>query len=162
MFKSRKIALPLFCILLVGLDQLSKILVQMHMRLGESIEVIADLFNLTYVLNPGAAFGIFRDQPEMVRKIFFTAVTIIAFVAILFVLYKEYRFKVRSYAYVAVLAGAVGNMIDRVRVGKVVDFLDFYIRDYHWYTFNLADCWITVGVFVLIIDMFVNRKEDNR
>lgn len=142
------------------IDQLSKLAVQANMLLFESKTIIPGFFNITYILNPGAAFGIFRGQPESFRKAFFIIVTVIACIFLLVLLYKEFSYKLRTFAYTAVIAGAIGNMIDRIRVGKVVDFLDFYVKDFHWYAFNFADCCITVGIAVLILDMFVNKKKE--
>ena len=159
---SRKIVLPvLFCVF-IALDQITKFVVQAKLQLYDSVEVIPGLFNITYVLNPGAAFGILREQSEIFRVAFFTGMTILACILILTLIIREYRFKVRTFAYTAVLAGALGNMIDRLRVGKVVDFLDFYFKNWHWYTFNVADCLITVSIGALLIDiLFLNKGVKN-
>jgi signal peptidase II len=156
---NRKIILLVMFVLFLIADQVSKIAVQANMVLFESKTVIPGFFNITYVLNPGAAFGIFRNMPESFRLIFFVGVTTFACVFLLVLLYKEFSYKLRSFAYVAVVAGAVGNLIDRIRIGKVVDFLDFYVKDYHWYTFNFADCYITVGMAVLVLDVFINKNK---
>jgi signal peptidase II len=155
----RKIILLVMFVIFLVVDQVSKILVQAYMHLSESKTVIPGFFNITYILNPGAAFGILSNAPESFRKIFFVGITIAACVFILILMYKEFNYKLRSFAYIAVLAGAVGNLIDRIRIGKVVDFLDFYIGNFHWYTFNFADSYITVGVVVLVFDMLITKNK---
>ena len=156
---NRKIILPVMFVVFLIADQVSKIAVQTNMKLSESITVIPGFFNITYVLNPGAAFGIFGNMPDLFRKVFFVGITLAACVFILYLLYKEFNYKLRSFAYIAIVAGAIGNLIDRIRLSQVVDFLDFHIGNFHWYTFNLADCYITVGVAVLILDMFINKNK---
>lgn len=158
--RSRKACLTLLFIVLLALDQLSKVLVQSNMVVGESRTVIKGLFNITYVFNPGAAFGIFNSQPEMFRKIFFIGITVVACALIIYLIYKDYNYRLRTISYVMILAGAVGNFIDRVRMGMVVDFLDVYWKNWHWYTFNIADCCITFAVGLLLWEMFLNRKKD--
>ncbi|MDR2869282.1 MAG: signal peptidase II [Deferribacteraceae bacterium] len=159
----RKFILLFAFIALTIADQASKLAVQANFKLFDSVEVIPNLFNLTYVLNPGAAFGIFNTQSETFRQIFFVAVTLVAVVLILWMLRKEYAFVLRSVAYTMIIAGAMGNLIDRIRVGMVVDFLDFYFKDFHWYTFNVADVYITTGVGLLLIDMLIfDRKRRKR
>ncbi len=159
---NRKIILPLLFIIGLALDQISKFAVQANLQLYESVPVIPGLFNITYVLNPGAAFGILRGQSESFRIGFFVGMTILSCILIFVLIIREYSYKVRTFAYTAVMSGAVGNMIDRLRVGKVVDFLDFYFKNWHWYTFNIADCFITVGIGVLLLDLlFLNKGAKN-
>lgn len=155
---NRKIFLIILFVALLAADQLSKLAVQANMELYQSIQVIPGFFSITYVLNPGAAFGIFRDHPEIFRRLFFIGVTSIAIIFFVVLLVKEYNNKLRSIAYVMVIAGALGNMIDRVRLGMVVDFLDFYFRGWHWYTFNIADCCVTIGIGLLLVDIIFFDK----
>ncbi|MDR2870044.1 MAG: signal peptidase II [Deferribacteraceae bacterium] len=155
----RSLVLIILFIVLLAADQLSKLAVQQSLRLYESVEVIAGLFNITYVLNPGAAFGIFQNQPESFRKIFFIVVTIVAVIMIFMMLRKDYAYRLRSVAYVMIIVGAVGNAIDRIRVGMVVDFLDVYYKSFHWYTFNVADICITSGVGLLLLEMLLLSKK---
>lgn len=156
---SRKIALPFMFVILLVVDQITKLAVQANLSLYQSVEVIPGFFNITYVLNPGAAFGILQGHPPLFRKIFFLLATIAACVVLLMLMYREYSHRLRSFAYMAVIAGAVGNFIDRLRIDKVVDFLDVYYKSYHWYTFNFADCCITVGVALLLIDVILPLKN---
>ncbi|MDR0454160.1 MAG: signal peptidase II [Deferribacteraceae bacterium] len=159
---NRKIILPaMFCVV-VTLDQITKFAVKTNMRLYDSVEIIPGLFNIMYVLNPGAAFGMFGGHSEMFRTIFFIGMTALACIMILALIIREYRFKVRTFAYTAVISGAIGNMLDRLHTGKVVDFLDFYFKNWHWYTFNIADSFITVGIAVLLLDFFVFNKGETK
>jgi len=155
---NRKILLPVLFCLLLFLDQISKFAVQANMQIYDSVEIIPGLFNITYVLNPGAVFGILRGQSDTFRVWFFSGMTILACILIFVLIIREYRYKIRTFAYTAVIAGAVGNMIDRLRIGQVVDFLDFYFKNWHWYTFNIADSFITVSVGILLIDMLLLNK----
>lgn len=156
----KKILVPLFVVLVV-LDQVTKIYVKDTFVLHETREVIPGLFNLTYVLNPGAAFGFLAKMNESYRQIFFVAVTMIAIAAVVYLLKKEGHMKLRAFSYTLIIAGAVGNLIDRIYIGKVVDFLDFYVSSYHWPAFNVADSAISVGVCMLMLDLFLQKRSKN-
>jgi signal peptidase II len=142
------------------LDQITKAAIQQTMHLHESIPIIARLFSLTYIRNPGAAFGLFAEQGNGLRIAFFATISVVAilFLGTLFVKTpKEARLGRLSIA--MVMGGAMGNLVDRLRYGEVVDFLDFYIGSYHWPAFNVADSSISVGV-ALMIWYFI--REDRR
>ena len=136
---------------LLALDQLVKLLVMTTMTPGESVPVIKGIFHITYVLNPGAAFGMLPHQSWFF--ILAGAVMIAAFG------YYYPRLKRQSayfhYGCVALLAGAVGNLIDRIRSGLVVDFFDFRI----WPVFNIADIAIVLGVASMIYAILYKEKE---
>jgi signal peptidase II len=156
----KKYSIILF-LLILALDQITKLYIKTHFFLYESKTVIDGFFNITYVLNPGAAFGFLAGLPASYRKVFFVIVTLIAIIIILRLLIKESNFKLRLISYTMILSGAVGNFIDRLYIGKVIDFLDFYIKNYHWPAFNVADSAISVGIFLLIVDiLFVNKKNE--
>jgi signal peptidase II len=123
--------------------------------------LIPGFFNLTYVRNSGAAFGLFADLPSAVRAPLFTAVSVGALVLLLFLLrgLRPEQWGLRV-ALASVLGGAIGNLIDRVRHGDVVDFLDVHWRGYHWPAFNVADSCITLGVAVLLISSLRSRRPD--
>lgn len=153
-----KILIPLF-IAMLALDIFTKYLIKANMRYGEVIPVIDGFFNIVYFLNPGAAFGFMRNMNEDYRQIFFVGVAVIAIILILVLLIKE-RGKLSSIGYTLVLAGACGNLIDRIHTGHVVDFLDFYISIHHWPAFNVADMCVTVGVATLLIDtLFLSKNK---
>lgn len=142
-------------------DQITKAVIQRKYALWDSDPVIPGFFNMVHVLNKGAAFG-FLNNPDSSWQIwFFIAVT---FLAVGFIYYllttadKGDRFFIWGLG--LVLGGAVGNLTDRIRVGFVVDFLDFYVGSYHWPAFNVADIAITCGAFAVIVSMYSkNRRE---
>ena len=149
-------------ILVIVLDQLTKIWVVQSFNLYESLPVIPGFFNLTYLTNTGAAFGILAGHSTWWRQAFFIGVAVIALIAIVF-MYRQlknesvwYEF---SLAFIA--GGAIGNLIDRIRLGSVVDFLDVYIGTHHWPAFNVADSAITVGVTVfLVMNIFFSKHSE--
>lgn len=151
-------------ILVVVLDQASKYWIVSNFNLYETLPVIPGFFNLTYLTNTGAAFGILAGQPSAWRLAFFIGVAVVALVAIGF-LYRRLREDSVWYeiALALVAGGALGNLIDRVRLGSVVDFLDVYIDVHHWPAFNVADSAITVGVTIfLVMNLFFENKPAGR
>jgi len=148
-------------IAIIGLDQWTKKIIITNFSLYDSVNIIDGFFNITYVLNPGAAFGFLAQMNERFRVIFFVVITILAIALVLYLLYKEKNHILRRYAYALILAGAIGNLIDRVTIGKVVDFLDFYVGRYHWPAFNVADISISCGVGLLILDMFFEKRKNS-
>jgi signal peptidase II len=146
--------------LVVLLDQLSKIWIVASLRLHEGFPLIDGFFNIVHVRNPGAAFGFLAAAPPLFRSVFFIAVTVAAILLILRYL-RVSRIEQPSllWALALILSGAVGNLIDRVRFGEVVDFLDVYVGTYHWPAFNVADSAITVGAAILIMILLTQRKE---
>ena len=143
--------------IMVLADQISKTIVRNTMSLYESIPVIPEFFHLTYVTNDGMAFGI--NFPLGIYV--FSAISIIFTGFLFWYLWsiKDDEIVVRT-GVALILAGAIGNLIDRIFLGEVVDFLDFMIGDFHWYVFNLADSCVTVGLgFVLYDSLILNRKK---
>ena len=141
-------------LILVGADQLSKYLIDSYMLEGETLPIINDFFHLTYVKNRGIAFGMFQGKLDII-----SIATIIAIVAIAYYLYKE-RNKlcmIEKMGFIYILAGAIGNMIDRAFRGFVVDMVDF--RGVWSYVFNLADVWINIGVVFVLLDQLILRKK---
>jgi len=140
---------------IVALDQLTKLYIHTHFDLGEYITIIPNYFNLTYVRNTGAAFGFLRDSHETFRTIFFLSMPPLAMITILAIMRGvENSDRVQILALSGIFGGAIGNYIDRLRFGFVVDFLDFHWRNqYSWPAFNIADSAIVCGVIVLIFLM---------
>jgi len=141
------------------LDQATKFYVDAHFRLHESVPVIRGLFHLTYIRNKGAAFGILADSA--VRIPFFITVSIVAMLGIIWYIRRireDQRLAV--YALSLVFAGAFGNLIDRIRLGEVIDFLDVFWQRHHWPAFNIADSAITIGVALLFLEMW--REDRNK
>jgi signal peptidase II len=151
----------LITILVVSLDQITKTWVAASMNLHDSHAVIDGLFNITYIRNPGAAFGFLSGSPPLFRYVFFIAVTLGVILLIIYYLRIAGREDLPLVSALALIfAGAVGNLIDRGRFGEVVDFLDFYIGKYHWPAFNAADSAISVGAVIIAVIM-VRRRKNN-
>lgn len=148
----------------VLLDQLSKWWIIGSMRLFESREVIPGFFNIVYVTNTGAAFSILADVDSPWRHYFFLGVAAVAVIG-LTIAYFAMRRESRWYglAFGSIAGGAIGNLIDRVRHGAVVDFLDVYIGEYHWPAFNVADSAICIGaVAFLWISIAESKHQPKR
>lgn len=148
-------------IVIAGLlaDQFTKIWVDRSMKLYDSIQVIENFFHITYLRNRGAAFSFLSDASW--RLPFFIIISIIAAVVIL-VAFRKLRDdqKLGQRALAMIFSGAVGNLIDRVRLGEVIDFLDAHWYRHHWPAFNVADSLICVGVFLLALDMILEEKRE--
>lgn len=150
----------------VGLvaDQFSKWLVASRMTLHQSIELLADFAHITYVRNPGAAFGILANSS--LRLPFFILVSVVAAFGILWYLRREKGGHLRlQIALGLIFSGALGNLIDRVRFGEVIDFIDVHWYRHHWPAFNIADSAICVGVGLLLLDSWIderNRKNSKK
>jgi len=135
------------------LDQWSKIAIDSSMRLYESIAIIPG-FNLTYVHNTGAAFS-FLSEAGGWQRWFFAAMAFIISIVLTIWLYRLKKHEtLLAIALALVLGGAIGNLIDRVAYGYVIDFLDVYYQSRHWPAFNIADSAITVGVFLMLLESF--------
>ena len=145
-------------VLVLALDQATKLYIDRSMALHSSITVIENFFSITYLRNKGAAFGILANSAY--RLPFFLMVSGIA-VCVIFVVIKKLREDQRLAAcsLSLIFSGALGNLIDRVRLGEVIDFLDAHWYDHHWPAFNVADSAICVGVFLLAIDMFLEERR---
>lgn len=149
-------------LLIIVSDQWTKLLVLNHFEYGESIVMIRDLFSLTYVRNTGAAFGFMATANPTFRVPFFLVVPIIAMVVLGF-LYRDLpqNAKWRATALGLVSGGAIGNLIDRVRLGYVVDFLDFHWKSvYYFPAFNVADSAICVGVAILLLSTLSKKEKE--
>lgn len=146
---------------IIALDQITKAAIVENFSLHETHSVIDGLFNIVYVMNPGAAFGFLANASELFRRIFFTGITV---TVILLIIYYIVKSKLQNTLYVIsltlIFSGAVGNLIDRIRYGAVVDFLDVYIGTAHWPAFNVADSSISMGAVIMIYGMIVQRKKE--
>lgn len=139
-------------------DQATKYLITKHLTLYDHIPVIEGFFNINHVLNPGGAFGFFATQSDGVRKFVFLFLSSLVAMFVLWLYRKTARTHVcLSYGLALIFGGAVGNLIDRFRIGKVVDFLDFYIGTTHWPAFNIADSAISIGMAILIYHVALNK-----
>jgi len=148
-----------FAIILVvlGLDQLTKVLIVSSLSLYEQIEIIPGFFNLTHVTNRGAAFSMLAEVDSPWRHYFFVTISCLALV-----LLTIYWFQLRhnsprlGFGIALIAGGAAGNLIDRLRVGAVIDFIDIYWQGYHWPAFNIADSAICIGVGLFL---YLSFKE---
>lgn len=144
----------------ISLDQATKWLVHQGMELHQSIQIIPGLLNLHYVRNTGAAFGLLATPSPGLRTAILAAFSVIAVGVILWVWVRN---RVAPGLFICCLAlilgGAVGNLIDRIRLGEVIDFVDVHWRSHHWPAFNAADSAITVGVGLLIIHLLFHKAS---
>ncbi len=138
---------------LLIVDQWTKILVEQRMLLGESIPIIRNFFSLTYVTNQGAAWGMFHGY----GMVLFGIGMLVTVLAIRFLRYLCDGYQERYIAVMVVLAGVIGNSIDRLWRGAVVDFLDCYIRNWHWPAFNVADCAICIGIGIYFLSVLLRK-----
>ncbi|MBF0226941.1 MAG: signal peptidase II [Desulfobacterales bacterium] len=143
------------------MDQVSKIVIYNSLLLYETIPFIPGFFNITHIHNPGGAFGFLSDKSPLIRTWMFMGV---AFFAMCLVFYLYYTTP-KSHPYLSlgfalIFGGAAGNLIDRVRLGKVIDFLDFYIGKYHWPAFNIADSAISIGMAIFIFHLLLNKMPE--
>ena len=138
-----------------ALDQVTKQIVRSRMELGKSIQVLGDFFRLTYVENPGIAFGI-----RVGNHFIFTILSIFACIMIVAYLISQWKESLRmKMSLVTILGGAVGNLIDRILHQRVVDFIDVGIRDMRWPVFNIADSAVVVGMALLVIHVVLEERE---
>lgn len=143
--------------LVITLDQISKLWISGHFIYGESLPVTG-FFNLVLAHNKGAAFSMLNDAGGWQRWMF-SIIAVVASVWITWLLHKHPRQKLFCLALALVLGGAIGNLIDRISYGYVVDFLDFHWDNHHFPAFNIADSAITCGAALLLLDSFLNKPE---
>jgi len=144
----------------VALDQVTKMFVHVHFHLQEIYTIIPGFFDITYVRNYGAAFGVFASTAKKFREPFFLLVPFVALVVIMLILrgLKDSQ-RGQIFGLSLIFGGAIGNYIDRLRFQYVIDFLDFHYSEvYHWPAFNVADSSIVCGVALLILQMFREKK----
>ena len=146
--------------IIVLLDQVTKEIVLQSIPLHTTIPVVDGFFNLTHIHNPGGAFGLMANLSPVMRSIIFLFISSLA-VGLIFYFYKKTpaHYAWLSAAFALIFGGAIGNLIDRIRFGTVVDFLDFYIGKYHWPAFNAADSAIFVGVTIFLLLQIFEKEE---
>ena len=161
MMKNKYIRLAVFGGCVVIVDQITKLLILKHLPFHQNITVIAGFFDIIHINNPGGAFGLLASLSPQWRTIIFLFVSSLAVGLILYFYIKTPQ----SHPWLAagfalIFGGAIGNLIDRLRFGFVIDFLDFYIAKYHWPAFNVADSAITVGLAVFVIHIVLRKMPD--
>jgi signal peptidase II len=145
----------------LALDQASKILIDRNLSYADRVEMIQGFFYLTHVRNSGAAFGLFTDLPAEIRLTFFVSISLVA-IAIVISFFRKLApgDRLSALALGCILGGAVGNLIDRLVRGEVVDFLHFRLwGGYSWPDFNFADSFIVIGVGLLLLELLAAEGE---
>lgn len=141
------------------LDRGTKLLIQKRFDLNESITVIDGFFNITYVRNTGVAFGIFSSVSSPAKSVLLSVFTACAAAAVItYSVRSPARNRLLQIALGLILGGALGNLLDRLAYGYVIDFLEFYLGSYHWPSFNIADSAISTGVALLALEIIRNES----
>ncbi len=138
-------------------DQVSKQVIKEAVPRGAVIPVLRGFFNITHTENPGVAFSLFSSSPSPLKTFVLISLSAVLLAVVLFFFWRAQDMRwPTGLGLSLILGGAASNLADRIRYGKVVDFLDFYFRAYHWPTFNLADSAIVVGAGFLILDVLLS------
>jgi signal peptidase II len=151
----------LIAVAVILLDQATKRVIVGTLRLGQGLPVVPGFFDLVFVLNPGAAFSFLATLPDSVRNPFFITISVTAVILIL--VYRTRHLQQHALASLSlalILGGAIGNLIDRLRYGMVVDFLLVHVYEYHWPAFNVADSAISIGVTLMVLDMLLEWRRE--
>jgi signal peptidase II len=143
------------------LDQITKAAILKYLPLYRSVSVVPGFFSLTHLHNPGGAFGFMATQSSQVRTVLFLVISSLA-VGLIFYFYRNTPKgqPLLASGFALIFGGALGNLIDRVRFGEVVDFLDFYLGDYHWPAFNIADSAISIGVTIFLFHIVFKKLPE--
>lgn len=152
MFSIKKSRVPIIFANLVVIDQLTKYLADGFVGPANPVALLP-FINLVNVKNTGAAFGLFK----VLGNTFFIGISVVAIAFIVFLILKG---RENCLGLSLILSGAAGNLIDRVFLGHVRDFMDFYIGDYHWPAFNVADSALTVGIFILVLTSLFKAEKN--
>lgn len=145
-------------LLSLGLDQASKIAIDKTFQLYESIAIVP-FFNFTYVHNTGAAFSFLSEAGGWQRWFFAALAIIMSTIMTIWLTRLKENETLLAVALSLILGGAIGNLVDRLAYGYVIDFLDVYYGTYHWPAFNIADSAITIGVALMLWDSFQTKQE---
>jgi signal peptidase II len=145
------------------LDQVTKFWVTLHIPLHYSIAVVDGFFSLTHIRNSGVAFGLFAGHQSEYKALFFIVVSTVAIIAILSIFHQLPGFKKAARTgLILIFSGAIGNLIDRILHGEVIDFIDFFYNGTHWPAFNVADACITIGVGFMIYDLIFGDLDKTK
>ena len=146
---------------IIVLDQASKLFVRAHMALYESIALIPNYLDITYTLNPGAAFSMLAEAAPWARLAFLLSMSSAAIIVLIVLLVRAHRVSINSVAFALILGGATGNLIDRaLRGGRVIDFMRAHYYDLNYPVFNVADSAISIGVTLIILATFFGSDDD--
>jgi signal peptidase II len=135
----------------LALDQLSKLYISSHFRLYETLPLVPNWLDVTYTLNPGAAFSLFATMPPGFRSVFFIALSIVAIIVLAVLLMRPATSLASSISFALILGGTIGNLIDRLARSVVIDFIYFHHNSFSYPVFNVADSAITVGVSIILL-----------
>ena len=149
----------IFLLSLILTDQLSKYLILKNFPIGESLNLLP-ILDIYLIRNTGIAFSLFNDGGTFGRWILVFLVFLVC-LYLVYILTTEYLTNYESIALLMILSGGIGNLIDRTFRGYVVDFINFYYESYSFYIFNFADTFITIGVIVYLLDIFVSKSKKN-
>jgi signal peptidase II len=150
----------LIAVLVVILDRWTKHLAATRISMYQHIQIIPGFFRLTHTENTGAAFSLFADSPSHWKTAMLIGFSVVAMIVVLLLLWKQSQaLTMTGIALSLILGGAVGNLWDRVASGRVVDFLLFYVKQYQWPVFNLADSAIVVGASLLVIEILFHKPS---
>jgi len=147
-------------LVVIALDQSTKLMIQQTLPLHKTVEIIPGFFNLIHVRNTGGAFGIFGGEKGPVGSVLFVVASLIAvgILVVLFLRVKEHE-KTLAFSLALLLSGAIGNLLDRLSYGEVIDFLDFHVSLYHWPAFNVADSAISIGIGLMALELLIKEHE---
>lgn len=158
MNKNKYLKFGAVAIAIVVFDQISKWIIIQTILLHDVYPVIPGLFNLVHIYNPGSAFGLFADYHNIFRNIFLLTASVVALCLILYLHHNvPEKYPILSIGFSLIFGGAIGNMIDRIRWGHVIDFIDIYIGSFHWPAFNVADSAITIGMLIFAFYMLFRK-----
>lgn len=160
LLKSRYTVSLLIAFVVFALDQVSKYLVRQLLPFNQSVVVIKDVLNLVHIQNPGIIFGFLSQSTHELKTYLLITVSLVAITFLLFFLrsLKE-KDLILFIALSLILGGAIGNLVDRIAFKRVIDFIDFHWRTYHWPAFNVADSAITVGMVFFVIQVL---RDENK
>jgi signal peptidase II len=154
------ITFVVIALVLLAADQATKYLITAFVPLHSGVEVVAGFLNIVHHRNPGAAFGIFADSTSHLRALFLLLVSVVALACIIWIV--GFSKRIEPYLLIALslfFGGALGNLVDRVRFGEVIDFIDVYVGNFHWPAFNVADASLCVGTALFFLH-FLRRRQD--
>jgi signal peptidase II len=161
LLKNKYIKLLIFAGIIVLLDLFTKALILRYVSFNQTIPVMQGFFNITHIHNPGGAFGLLANLNPALRSIIFLFISSLA-VGLIFYFYKKTppNYPWLAAAFALIFGGAIGNLIDRLRFGVVIDFLDFYIGNLHWPAFNIADSAISVGIGIFVLHLLFKKMPE--
>lgn len=154
--KTKLLLIFLFSIILIA-DQVTKLYVVNTIPLYGHIRILSFL-NISHIENAGIAFGLLSEFKNLPLQKLLIIIYIVIIALLIYFFIKDYHRKIAKYGYTLIIAGAIGNLIDRIRIGRVIDFIDFHIKDWHYPSFNIADSSITIGIIVILLDFIINKE----